>query len=113
METFYALTAALVIAFVPILLIAAMFFVLAIIAAPIALRVLAPCKNMQGKLLSLTALVMLIISWLILRGRHILQSGKPFSSLQFEGLDVLLLLTWIVLALSLFVWPGYTKRHKL
>jgi hypothetical protein len=112
METFYALMTGLVIIIVPMLLIAAVLLALAIIAAPIALRVLTPCKNMQGKLLSLIALVLLIVSWLILRGRHILQSGKPISSLQFEALDVLLLLTWIVLALSLFVWPGYTKSHK-
>lgn len=107
--TFYALITGLVIIATPMLIISALAITFALIVAPVVLRVIAPCKNMGGKLVSITALAALVISWLVMRGQPILSGKYPISKVQFATLDLLLLVAWIGLAASLFVWPGYTK----
>jgi hypothetical protein len=74
---------------------------LAVIACPAVLRWVIPCPTHVGKIIATSLITLITLAWVASRLKN--------PSFEFMLLDSLLLLAWLVLGLSLVVWPGRTK----
>ena len=85
----------------------------AIVIAPIVLRAIYASKNIAGKLFSLVVIILLTVLWLLLRGQAVFFGNQPLLNTEFVWMDLLIASAWLVLALSLFVWPGWVRKKRL
>jgi hypothetical protein len=77
---------------------------LAVIVCPAVLRWMIPCKTQVGKIIATALIGLITLAWVASRLKN--------PSMEFMLLDCLLLLAWLVLGLSLVVWPGRMKRPQ-
>jgi hypothetical protein len=89
-----------------------------LIFGPALLRWVMPCKSRAGKVAATAMIASITVAWLALRLDNPKQLNQTefivslTAQFRFMPQDALLLGAWIVLVLSLLIWPGHTRLQS-